>query len=67
MTEADIMKGLSDFQKCLTFIHAFVGCDTASSKFGQGNFQYLDYFPSSKNKKRSLIAREAAGFFAIQM
>ena len=57
-----IASTLGDIQKYLAFIHAFGGCDTTSAIFGQGKLSILRLL-SSKSKKRSLAAREAADVF----
>ena len=60
-----IASTLGDIQKYLTFIHAFGGCDTTSAIFGQGKLSILRLL-SSKNKKRSLAAREAADILCFK-
>ena len=57
-----ITSTLGDIQKFLTFIRAFGGYDTTSVIFGEGKLSILELL-SSKNKKRSLAAREAADIF----
>ena len=54
---------VGDNQKYLTFIYVFGGCHTTSAIFQQGKYSILRLL-SSKSKKRSLAAWEAADVFS---
>ena len=57
-----IASTLGVIQKYYTLIHALWWCNTTPAMFWQGKLSILRLFPS-KNKKRSLAAREAADVF----